>query len=461
MLVGAQLRVGGGTPVERRFHHDGLAGNLALRLGAGDHPGLHAELYRLLVKEGRFVVRSGEGDDSGGVGREHFTVASRNGSPVVLVLVLGIEGALRDILVFGPFGADLLDAPGAAVEEDHVRVLGVDRVEGREDRGVVRAVLVAGDRDTGALGQILAVAERGLRAAVVAGIDAARDRGRLADMRAGGGLPGLAAFLEIGAAAEVADDFVDVAHPRQREVALGLAFELLGGDVPALLLDGVGVGSLGLADVLLERGHGAFDALDLEVEDVDEAVEKRLALRGHLVAVGGDGFRDQLDRLGEALEEPGSDFGRGLALLQQVIGRHEPEFARIGFAGCRSGAVERRLLGDHAGHADVVRFGDLGGGGKLLERELGIGRDAFELLEERFVDEALGSHDVAHPGEVVEPIEDPRMGSRELEEAADYPAEAYFELVALPRFRKKALKSVGYFGDAGLESRFDRCGPGP
>src|SRR3546814_3592421 len=89
--------------------------------------------------------------------------------------------------------SDLLGAArGAAVQQDHAGMLGLDLVEGGPDAVMVLIVDAAGDEDARALGQ----EDLGLRAALgvdeVAAVDAGGGQGAVIDLGAGQRLPGRA-----------------------------------------------------------------------------------------------------------------------------------------------------------------------------------------------------------------------------------------------------------------------------
>ena len=67
---------------------------------------------------------------------------------------VGLADDLVDAALVGPACRDALDAGTAAVDEDHVGVLGTDFVEAPHDRGGVAHVLAAGDRREGTLAQV-------------------------------------------------------------------------------------------------------------------------------------------------------------------------------------------------------------------------------------------------------------------------------------------------------------------
>src|SRR3546814_11471775 len=67
---------------------------------------------------------------------------------------VGLEDDLLDAAIVGPFGGDQLGAArGAAMQQNHAGMLGLDLVEGGPDANVVLIVDAAGDEDTRALGQ--------------------------------------------------------------------------------------------------------------------------------------------------------------------------------------------------------------------------------------------------------------------------------------------------------------------
>src|SRR3546814_18623567 len=67
---------------------------------------------------------------------------------------VGLEDDLLDAAIVGPFGGDQLGAArGAAMQQNHAGMLGLDLVEGGPDADVVLIVDAAGDEDTRALGQ--------------------------------------------------------------------------------------------------------------------------------------------------------------------------------------------------------------------------------------------------------------------------------------------------------------------
>src|SRR3546814_13228415 len=79
---------------------------------------------------------------------------------------VGLEDDLLDAAIVGPFGGDQLGAArGAAVQQDHAGMLGLDLVEGGPDAVMVLIVAAAGDEDARALGH----EDLGLRAAL--GVD--------------------------------------------------------------------------------------------------------------------------------------------------------------------------------------------------------------------------------------------------------------------------------------------------
>ena len=113
----------------------------AVELPDGD-----AELPRLVSEVGG-DARTGEGDDADWQHIEHPVVALE-GCRLGVPGPIGLEGDLRHLAIVGPAGGDALGALGrAAMQQHHVRVLGVDAVELVPDRAVIVEVEPTGEGD--------------------------------------------------------------------------------------------------------------------------------------------------------------------------------------------------------------------------------------------------------------------------------------------------------------------------
>src|SRR5215510_10634175 len=117
---------------------------LRQRSGAAVIPDWDAKLLRL-VGEVRRDARAGEYDHTDREDLEDSVVALERRGPGVPVPV-GLEDDLRHVAVISPAGGDAFRALGtAAMQQYHFRMLAVDLVERRPDRGMIVEVEAAGE----------------------------------------------------------------------------------------------------------------------------------------------------------------------------------------------------------------------------------------------------------------------------------------------------------------------------
>src|SRR5258706_2885224 len=117
-----------------------------LRAAVAELPDGYAELPRL-VGEVLLNARAGKYQDADRQHVEHLIVALEGGSLGVLGPV-GLKGDLRNLAVIGPAGSDTLCAlRRTAVQQHHVRMLGVDLIELVPDHPVIVAVEATGEGD--------------------------------------------------------------------------------------------------------------------------------------------------------------------------------------------------------------------------------------------------------------------------------------------------------------------------
>ena len=131
----------------------------------------------------------------------------------------------------------------------------------------------------------------------------------------------------VGVGCEVAELLEGVTSVAEVVCAPGDAFEFPGLDFGAVL------GASEFAHLGGEPVDGAFEALDLCVEGVDETPEEALALVGELGSVRGDGLDQGVEGL--------LDAGERLVLV--------PDGSVVGLVGTGSGAVEPGEFADGGG----------------------------------------------------------------------------------------------------------------
>src|SRR3984893_9879006 len=125
----------------------------ALRLRLAEVPDGDAELLGL-VGEVCGNPRAREDHDADRQSFEHLVVALE-GCGVAVPVPVGLEDDLWNFAIVGPAGGDALGAARtAAVQEDHVGMLGADLVEGVPDAVDIVAVGAAGEGDAGAGGSV-------------------------------------------------------------------------------------------------------------------------------------------------------------------------------------------------------------------------------------------------------------------------------------------------------------------
>src|SRR6202045_1965837 len=116
----------------------------ALRLRLAEPPDRNAELLGL-VGEVCGNPRAREDHDADRQSFEHLVVALE-GCGVAVPVPVGLEDDLWNFAIVGPAGGDALGAARtAAVQEDHVGMLGADLVEGVPDAVDIVSVVAAGE----------------------------------------------------------------------------------------------------------------------------------------------------------------------------------------------------------------------------------------------------------------------------------------------------------------------------
>ena len=199
---------------------------------------------------------------------EHGVVALERGGLGVLRPV-GLEGDLRHLAVGRPFGGDQLGAlRGAAVQQHHVGMLGVDLVESVPDQAMIVEVEAAGDGDLWTGGQEHLVVGALLRGEEIAAVDHGRRQRAMVDLRSRARPPGRAgvAFELVGGL--VAKELHAVPALDQRDALGRQALEFDGPYLGAILL------LLAAQLRLLVVVEFALDAVDGAVEEIDGRPEQ-------------------------------------------------------------------------------------------------------------------------------------------------------------------------------------------
>ena len=159
-----------------------------------------------------------------------------NGAALACLVQFGLEGDLRDLAVVGPFGGDQLGAlRRSAVQQHHVRVLGVDLVELGPDQPVIVEVEPAGQRHLRSRGQEHLVVGALLRRQEVAAVDHRRGEVAMVDLRPVARPPGRVGVVLELVGGLVAHQLEGVAPFDQRLAFRRQALQLDGFDLAAVL----------------------------------------------------------------------------------------------------------------------------------------------------------------------------------------------------------------------------------
>ena len=203
----------------------------------------------------RFSVMPLPGKAMRPLGKEvEEVVVAAEGRGLSVAVPVGLAHHLVDAVPLGPLRGDLLDAGTAAVDEDHVGVLGAGLVEASGHRAGVGDGLAACDGDEGSVGQVcaaLAVLAGALEVACVDGCggEVPGPAGVTAVPRA----PDLAGLGAVGVGGGVAHLLEGVAAVAEVPRPVGDEFEFAGVDLCAVL--------------------GAFEVAHPGREPIDGAVE--------------------------------------------------------------------------------------------------------------------------------------------------------------------------------------------
>jgi len=178
-----------------------------------------------LVREVLLNPGAGEDEDADRQHIQHGVVALE-GRGLTVLRPVGPEGHLRHLAVIGPAGGDQFGSlRRAAMQEHHLRVLGMDLIEFRPDQAVIVEVGAAGHGYLRAGGQHHLGLGSAFCGKEVAAVDHRGGQVAMVDHRAGTRPPGAAGVVLESLGSEVAEEFYAVA-PFDQGLPLGReAFE--------------------------------------------------------------------------------------------------------------------------------------------------------------------------------------------------------------------------------------------